>query len=86
MKRRKKVQYTIRSVPAEVDRALRERARRESISLNEAALDALHRGAGVVPSESVYTDLDILIGTWTHDPEFDRAIAEQDVVDPRTWR
>ena len=86
MKRRKKVQYTIRSVPAEVDRALRERARRDSISLNEAALDALHRGAGVVPAKRVYTDLDDLIGTWTNDSEFDRAIAEQDVVDPRMWR
>jgi len=86
MKRRKKVQYTIRSVPAEVDRALRERARRDSISLNEAALDALHRGAGVVPAKKVYTDLDDLIGTWTNDSEFDRAIAEQDVVDPRMWR
>lgn len=86
MKRRRKLQYTIRSVPASVDRALRERALAEDKSLNQAALEALQRGAGVVPENRVYTDLDDLIGTWENDPEFDRALAAQDVVDRRLWR
>ena len=86
MKRGKKLQYTIRSIPASVDRALRDRARSEDKSLNQAALEALHRGAGVAPEGRVYTDLDDLIGTWENDPEFDRAIAAQDVVDRRLWR
>jgi hypothetical protein len=86
MKRSKKLQYTIRSVPASVDQALRNRARSEAKSLNQAALEALHRGAGVSPEGRIYTDLDDLIGTWQEDPEFDKAIAAQDVVDRRLWR
>ena len=86
MKRHRKLQYTIRSVPASVDRALRNRARSEDKSLNQAALEALQRGAGLAPDIQVYTDLDDLIGTWESDPEFDRALAAQDVVDRRLWR
>ena len=34
------MQYTIRAVPDEIDRALRQRARRESKSLNAVVIDA----------------------------------------------
>ncbi len=86
MKREKKLQYTIRSVPASVDRALRGRAREEGKSLNQTALEALTRAAGIGPKDHVYTDLDDLIGTWEEDPKFDRAIADQDLIDPRLWQ
>ncbi len=78
VKNEKKRQYTIRSVPPGVDRALRERASRQNKSLNEVALEALSRGAGVGGSEVVYDDLDDLIGTWKEDPEFDAALKQQD--------
>ena len=38
------MQYTIRNIPAEVDRALRKKAKAEGTSINQAALDALRRG------------------------------------------
>lgn len=38
------MQYTIRGIPRSVDRALRERARRENRSLNEVAVEALAEG------------------------------------------
>ena len=41
------MQYTLRNVPGEVDRRLRERARQRGISLNEAALQALREATGV---------------------------------------
>jgi len=76
MKARGPKQYTIRGVPEAVDRVLREQARKTGKSLNEAALDALRRGAG----------MDHLIGKWEDDPQFERAIADQDVVDEELWR
>ena len=79
-------QYTIRNVPEALDRELRERAKREGISLNDAAVEAMKRGLGVAESDVVYGDLDDLIGTWKQDDEFDRAIEEQDKVDADPWQ
>ena len=80
-----KKQYTIRNVPAAVDRALRKLAQANGKSLNETALEALGRATGV-DAPIRHHDLDHLIGKWVEDPEFDRAIAEQDVIDEELWR
>ena len=80
------VQYTIRRVPASVDRMLRERARTEGKSLNEAAIEALQAGLGLSEDTIEFDDLDDLIGTWQHDPDTDQALADQDVVDVELWR
>lgn len=79
-------QYTIRNVPKALDHALREHAKRSGMSLNDAAVEAIRRGLGLVEADVVYDDLDDLIGTWKHDEEFDRAMAEQDKVDADAWR
>lgn len=79
-------QYTIRNVPDALDRELRDRARRKGISLNDAAVEAMKRGLGVAENDVVYDDLDDLIGTWKQDDEFDRALEQQDKVDPDAWR
>ncbi|MFW5776927.1 MAG: FitA-like ribbon-helix-helix domain-containing protein [Spirochaetota bacterium] len=79
-------QYTIRNVPEALDRELRERARRRGVSLNDAAIDAIRRGLGVVESGETYDDMDDLVGTWKADREFDRAVSEQDTVDTEAWR
>ena len=79
------MQYTIRNIPSSIDRELRERARRNHQSLNETIVAALQRGLGVGPEEPTYDDLDDLIGTWKPDGEFDRAVAEQDLVDEDAW-
>jgi plasmid stability protein len=85
--RRAGVQYTVRDVPAHVDRALRRRASEEGKSLNQLLRDALAREAGSDPAAPVLNhDLDALAGTWDDDPEFDRAVAEQDRVDEAMWR
>lgn len=84
-KRATKSQYTIRGIPAAVDRALRARAQRERRSLNDVALEALRASVGVGAAGPLNEDLDDLIGTWEEDPVFDAAILEQDRVDEALW-
>ena len=75
------MQYTVRGVPAEVDAALRQRARREARSLNAVVIDALARGLALDVAPAKHTDLDHLIGSWQDDPAFDRAVAEFGRID-----
>ena len=79
-------QYTIRNVPKVVDRALRRRAGRLSKSLNEVAVDALARGAGVEQEAAEHHDLDFLFGSWVEDEAVDAAIGEQRRVDADLWK
>ncbi len=80
------MQYTIRAVPDEIDRALRQRARRESKSLNTVVIDALARGLALEAAPVRHTDLDHLVGTWQEDPQFDLAVAEFDRIDDESWQ
>jgi hypothetical protein len=84
--RRPTVQYTVRDVPAHVDLILRRRAMEEGTSLNRLLRDALAHAAGAEGGAPLHHDLDALAGTWEDDPEFDRAIADQDRVDEALWR
>jgi DNA polymerase III delta subunit len=80
------MQYTIRGIPPEVDRALRQRARAEGKSLNEAAIDALAEATGGRHSNKKRRNLRNLVGTWKPDRELKAALADQDKVDPDLWR
>jgi len=80
------MQYTIRNVPDTLDRALRRIARERGKSLNEIALEALARGAGVSGKRERQRDLGDVAGTWHKYPAFDRALAAQDAIDEEMWR
>lgn len=80
------MQYTLRKVPTALDRALRRRARAEGKSLNAVALEALLRGAGLHGAPVRHRDLRDVAGTWTEDPAFDKAVAQQHRIDRRLWR
>ena len=86
MQRRHTVQYTIRNVSSALDRALRESARRKGKSLNEAALEALAKGAGLNTSPNAYGDLDRFFGSWVEDSAVDQALAEQRTIEESIWR
>jgi plasmid stability protein len=79
------MQYTIRNIPEYLDAALRTSARQEGKSLNEVAVQALVRGAGLGNLPSRKRDLSDLAGTWREDPEFDRALATQHAIDEELW-
>ncbi len=80
------MQYTIRNIPEILDAALRQSARQQGKSLNEVAVEALARGAGLTESRSRQRDLDDIAGSWRRDPEFDRALAAQDTIEEDLWR
>jgi hypothetical protein len=80
------MQYTIRKVPDTLDTALRRRAREQGKSLNEVAIEALARGAGIGEVRSRRRDLSDIAGTWRNDRAFDRALAAQDLIDAEMWR
>ncbi|MFO0840247.1 MAG: hypothetical protein U1D55_17195 [Phycisphaerae bacterium] len=84
--KRPKRQYTIRSIPEDLDRALREYARRAAQSLNQAALDALRRGLSLPDSTPRRNDLDDLAGLWIEDPAFEETRAEFERIDEDAWR
>jgi plasmid stability protein len=80
------MQYTIRKVPESLDAALRRRARQQGRSLNEVAIEALARGAGITAERTPQRDLQDIVGTWRKDRAFDRALADQDTIDRELWR
>lgn len=79
------MQYTIRNVPSTLDEALRRAAREQGKSLNDVAIDALARGAGVTGERVRQRDLSDIAGTWRKDPAFDRALVAQDTIDEEMW-
>ena len=79
-------QYTIRNVPAPVDRELRRLARKSGRSINDLAVEALTRGTGLAGEPILHHDLDWLGGTWIEDPAFDEALEAQHQVDKETWK
>lgn len=80
------MQYTIRKVPKSLDGILRRRAHEQGKSLNQVAIEALARGAGVSGERCQQRDLRDIAGTWHSDPAFERALAAQDTVDKELWR
>lgn len=80
------MQYTIRNVPNSLDAALRRRAREQGKSLNEVAIEALARGAGVTEERCRQRDLHDIVGTWHSDRAFDRALEAQDKIDKELWQ
>jgi hypothetical protein len=81
------MQYTIRQVPAIVDRALRKRAKSEGKSLNQLALEALAVGAGVARADGKpKRDLSFMRSR-PEDVEDIRAAHEEfEQIDDELWR
>jgi len=77
------VQYTIRGVPAEVDRILRQKASRRKRSLNQVILDEL---AAATAGGQRLADFSDVVGRWTPDAAFDNTVAAQRRIDPDKWK
>ncbi|MGK5084946.1 hypothetical protein WDW37_16785 [Bdellovibrionota bacterium FG-1] len=86
MKNRHSVQYTIRNVSPIIDRALRQKATRTRKSLNEVALEALAKGAGVADEVKKHRDLDHFFGSWVQDDVTETALNEVRLIDKDLWK
>lgn len=80
------IQYTVRSIPEEVDRELRRRAQAEGKSLNALVIELLEQSTRPPSTPVVHHDLDFLFGTWVEDPAFDEAVAEFERIDEEYWK
>jgi hypothetical protein len=83
MKKQAPVQYTIRGVPAEVDDALRRKAAKRKLSLNQIVVEELTTAAIGVQRRADFSDL---VGRWTPDPAFDEIMAAQRRIDWDKWK
>ncbi len=78
----KKAQYTIRGVPSEVDRILRQKAARSKVSLNQMILDELSLATIGRKQKADFSDL---VGRWVADPAFDEILAAERRIDWDKW-
>ena len=81
---------TVRNLPPAVARAVREKARKEKLSLNKAIVRLLEEATGATERRKrvLHHDLDRFFGTWTQEEAdaFDQALREQRQIDPEMWR
>ena len=84
-------QLTVRGFDAEQADRIRRLARQERISLNQAVLRLLRRGAGLADDQgfvdTVGSSLDGFIGSWTRQraAEMDRALQDFGDIDKSMW-
>jgi hypothetical protein len=83
VKSQAKVQYTVRGVPSEVDRALRKKAALRQQSLNQVIVEELAL-ATIGPKKRA--DFSDLVGRWTPDPAFDEILAAQRQIGRDKWK
>ena len=81
---------TLRNLPPPVARAVKEKARKEKLSLNKAVVRLLEEatGAGDPKSKVVHDDLDHLAGTWSAE-EYESVVTaarDQRQLDPEMWK
>ena len=85
-------QLTVRGFDDELTEHIRRLAMRDGVSLNQAALKLLRKGAGLADptrkADTVGSSLDHLIGKWTDEEavEMEQALEEFETVDETAWR
>lgn len=81
---------TIRGIDEETSRALKEKAKKEGLSLNAIVLKTIRASLGFEKPKrrESYGDLEYLAGTWCEEDstEFNKNIAETEKVDKEMWK
>jgi plasmid stability protein len=80
---------TLRNLPEPIARAVRERAAKYQLSLNQAVIQLLGDAVGGsgARAQPVYHDLDHLFGAWSEETarEVERVVREVRRIDPEMW-
>jgi hypothetical protein len=80
---------TIRNLPRAVVKAIKDKARREKLSLNRAIVALLEEVTGSQPgTKTLHHELDHLAGRWSDEEyaQFMEALREQRRIDPEMWK
>lgn len=83
---------TLRGFDREIEKAIRSLAKKEGISLSQAALKLLKRGAGLEDRtenpNAIGASYDDLVGTWSQKEadDFERAIQDFERIDEEMWK
>jgi len=79
------MQYTIRNVSTELDRALKARAKKTGKSVNQVALEALAQSVGKPLKRRTLRGMP---GAWSkrEAAQFDRFLKEHRKIDDELWR
>lgn len=81
---------TVRGVDDATARALKERARKEGISVNAVLLKTMRESLGLKKKKRtvIHDDLDHLAGTWSEKDftEFQKRIADFEAIDKKMWK
>lgn len=81
---------TIRGVDEAMARVLKERAKKEGSSVNAILLKTMRESFGLKKKKRtvIHDDLDHLAGTWNEKDftEFQKRIADFEVVDEKMWK
>ena len=85
MPTQEKHQYTVRGIPSDVDKALREKARRRGVSLNHLLVAELTSAAGL-SAKRKRISLKGIVGGFETDAEFEQILEDQRQIDPEIWK
>jgi DNA polymerase III delta subunit len=80
------MQYTIRNLPARLDKLIRKRAKEEGKSLNTVAVEALMEAFGLGGSSPSHRDVGDLAESWVEDAVVEEALQAQRRIDDEMWR
>ncbi len=85
-------QLTVRGFDRLLERELRKLAKELGVSLSQAAVELMRRGAGLAPRRGlpprIGTSLDRFVGTLSPDDAaaLDKAVQQFETIDPEQWR
>ncbi len=85
-------QITIRGIPSEIEKAIKNESKRKGLSLNKVIISFLEKTIGIqkkkVAKTVSYHDLDHLAGVWskTETDEFQRNLKDQRQIDEDIWK
>jgi len=82
---------SLRNLPPELERIIRQKARRDGLSLNKSVIRLLEQASGTKPDNrkaALHHDLDELAGCWSRQEcrAFNESLRKQRSIDPELWR
>lgn len=81
-------QLTLRNIPDDLERAIRDSSKKSGQSINKTVLDILRKGIGLPDEGNKHRDLSFVSGTWSQKEfeEFENNIKVCEQIDEDIWK